>query len=64
MICTAALRPLLADFLWRSGLHVDVLSYAELPPDLALRPAGVLPQNEGPTDARAKRKGCLQPQGV
>ena len=63
VICTAALRPLLADFLWRSGLRVDVLSYAELPPELALRPAGVLP-HEGPPDARANRKGCLQPQGV
>ena len=64
LICTAALRPLLADFLRRSGLPVEVFSYAELPPELALRPAEVLPQNEGPTDARANRKGCLQPQGA
>ncbi|MDP9110677.1 MAG: flagellar biosynthesis protein FlhA, partial [Candidatus Eremiobacteraeota bacterium] len=64
LICTASLRPLLADFLWRSGLRIEVLSYAELPPDLSMRPAGVLPQNAGSTDARANRKGGLQPQGV
>lgn len=49
---------------FRSQLRIEVLSYAELPPELSMRPAGVLPQNEGPTDARANRKSGLQPQGV
>jgi flagellar biosynthesis protein FlhA len=42
LICTAALRPSLADFLRRFGLHVDVFAYGELPPELELRPAMVM----------------------
>jgi flagellar biosynthesis protein FlhA len=38
VVCTAALRPQIADFLHRSGIRVDVLSYGELPPELALEP--------------------------
>jgi hypothetical protein len=32
----------LADLLLRSGVRVDVLSYAELPPELPLAPAGMV----------------------
>jgi flagellar biosynthesis protein FlhA len=35
----------LADLLLRWGLHVDVLSYAELPPELPLAPAGIVATN-------------------
>lgn len=42
LVCTAALRPVLADFLLRSGSGVEVYSYAELPPEVQLEPAGVL----------------------
>jgi flagellar biosynthesis protein FlhA len=42
VLCSAALRPVLADLLLRSGLRVDVLSYAELPPELPLAPAGMV----------------------
>jgi len=52
VLCSAALRPLLADLLMRSGVRVDVLSYAELPPELALVPAGML---EEPILARGAR---------
>ncbi len=47
VLCSVALRPVLADLLLRSGVRVDVLSYAELPPELALAPVGIL----GATDA-------------
>jgi flagellar biosynthesis protein FlhA len=39
VLCGAALRPLLAELLLRSDIRLDVLSYAELPPELALAPA-------------------------
>ncbi len=42
VVCTAALRPLLADLLLRSGLWVEVFAYNELPPELALEPAEVV----------------------
>jgi flagellar biosynthesis protein FlhA len=45
VLCSIALRPVLADLLLRSGLHIDVLSYAELPPELPLVPAGVAATN-------------------
>jgi flagellar biosynthesis protein FlhA len=38
VVCTSGARPLLADLLLRFGLRVDVLSYAELPPELPLAP--------------------------
>jgi len=38
VLCTAALRPFLSDFLLRSGVRVEVFAYAELPPELPLRP--------------------------
>ncbi|MGP6156024.1 MAG: flagellar biosynthesis protein FlhA [Vulcanimicrobiaceae bacterium] len=49
-VCTAALRPALADFLARFGLRLDVFAYGELPPELELRPALVL---ERPAPAAA-----------
>ena len=42
VVCTAGLRPLLSDFLLRSGIVVDVFAYSELPPQVQLLPAGVL----------------------
>jgi flagellar biosynthesis protein FlhA len=42
LVCGGALRPLLAEFLGRSGLPLDVFGYAELPADLQLQPALVL----------------------
>jgi flagellar biosynthesis protein FlhA len=42
VVCTAALRAPLADFLQRAGAQLDVFSYAELPPDLELRPSAIL----------------------
>jgi flagellar biosynthesis protein FlhA len=45
VLCSTALRPLLADLLLRWGLHLDVLSYAELPPEVPLAPAGMAATN-------------------
>ena len=42
VLCTAALRPLLADFLLRSGTRVGVYAYGELPGDLELAPAEIV----------------------
>jgi len=42
VVCTASLRPLLADFLHRSGIRVDVFGYSEIPPEIALRPLGLI----------------------
>ena len=42
IVCTAALRPQLADLLQRSGLRVDVFAYGELPPELPLEPAEMI----------------------
>ncbi len=47
LVSTAALRPLLADFLIRSGIRVDVLAFAEIPPEMGIDPAGVLTLDEG-----------------
>jgi flagellar biosynthesis protein FlhA len=56
IVCMAAIRPLLADFLWRSGVRLPVYSYAELPEDIRLVPALLLKEEspvvpEGPTAA-------------
>jgi flagellar biosynthesis component FlhA len=55
LMCTASVRPLIADFLMRSGLRVNVYSYAEVPPEIRLLPAGVikeaLPGSGGPEAA-------------
>jgi len=42
LVCTAALRAPLGDFVRRFGSPLDVFAYAELPPELELRPAMVL----------------------
>jgi flagellar biosynthesis protein FlhA len=46
VVCTAALRPLLAGFLLRSGVRVSVYGYGELPPELNLEPVVVLGTQE------------------
>ncbi|HMF27933.1 MAG TPA: FHIPEP family type III secretion protein, partial [Candidatus Cybelea sp.] len=46
VICTAALRPVLADFLLRSGIRVCVYAYGELPNELALAPREVIAEEE------------------
>ncbi len=42
LVVTAPLRPLLAEFLERTAPAVAVYAFAELPPELALEPAGVV----------------------
>ncbi|HTV91127.1 MAG TPA: flagellar biosynthesis protein FlhA [Verrucomicrobiae bacterium] len=42
VLCSAALRPVLADLLLRWEIRVEVLSYAELPPELPLAPNGMV----------------------
>jgi flagellar biosynthesis component FlhA len=42
VMCATALRASLAEFVRRSGLRAAVLSYAELPAELELDPAGVV----------------------
>ena len=46
VICTAVLRPLLADFLLRCGLHVNVYAYGELPAEMTIAPAEVIAERE------------------
>jgi flagellar biosynthesis protein FlhA len=46
VICTGALRPVLADFLLRSGIRVCVYAYGELPNELALAPREVIAEEE------------------
>jgi flagellar biosynthesis component FlhA len=46
VVCTAALRPVLADFLLRSGIRVSVYAYGELPNELALAPSEVIAEAE------------------
>jgi flagellar biosynthesis protein FlhA len=41
-VCSAVLRPALAEFLQRAGSALEVFAYAELPPELEVRPALVL----------------------
>jgi len=42
VVCTAALRAALGEFLGRFGMRVDVFAYAELPPEIDLQPAMLL----------------------
>jgi flagellar biosynthesis protein FlhA len=42
VVCTSSLRPVLADFLLRSGIRVAVYAYGELPNELTLAPSEVL----------------------
>ena len=46
VVCTAALRPALADFLLRSGIRVSVYAYGELPNEVSLAPSEVLVEPE------------------
>jgi flagellar biosynthesis protein FlhA len=48
VVCTAALRPVLADFLIRSGIRTEVLAYGELPAEMQLVPAQVVNQERRP----------------
>ncbi len=47
LLCTTPVRPLLAEFLTRSGVRLSVFSYAEVPAEIALVPAGVVEPAEG-----------------
>ncbi len=42
VVCTSSLRPVLADFLIRSGIRIPVYAYGELPNELTLSPSEVL----------------------
>jgi flagellar biosynthesis component FlhA len=42
LVCAAALRAPLAEFLHRFGLRIDVFAFVEIPADVELRPAMVL----------------------
>ena len=42
VVCTSPLRPVLADFLLRSGIRIGVYAYGELPAELTLAPSEVL----------------------
>jgi flagellar biosynthesis protein FlhA len=46
VICTAALRPVLAEFLYRSGLRLSVYAYGELPNEVALATSEVIGEEE------------------
>ena len=48
LVCTAGVRPLLADFLLRSGVRLAVYSYAELPGETRLVPASILKEESLP----------------
>lgn len=53
IVCTAALRPQIAELAVRCGLHVEVFSYGELPHELVLEPVETL----GPTGGLLGRAG-------
>ncbi len=42
LVCTTAVRPLIADFLLRSGVRLAVYSYGEIPAETRLTPASIL----------------------
>jgi flagellar biosynthesis component FlhA len=46
VVCTAALRAALADFLLRCGIRLGVYAYGELPNELVLAPAEVIAEAE------------------
>ncbi|MGC9993490.1 MAG: FHIPEP family type III secretion protein, partial [Candidatus Cybelea sp.] len=46
VVCTSALRPVLAEFLQRSGIPVSVYAYGELPNELALATSEVIAEDE------------------
>jgi flagellar biosynthesis protein FlhA len=57
LVCTAALRATLAAVLSRLGVPLEVYSFAELPPDLELRPAEVVeaPPNQSSVEHPGQR---------
>ena len=42
ILCGGLLRPLLAEFLARSGIEAEVLAFSELPPELPVAPLGTI----------------------
>jgi flagellar biosynthesis component FlhA len=46
VVCTSALRPVLAEFLQRSGIRVSVYAYGELPNEVALVASEVITEEE------------------
>jgi flagellar biosynthesis component FlhA len=46
VVCTSALRPALAEFLYRCGMRIGVYAYGELPNELALAPSEVIAEEE------------------
>ena len=42
LVCTAALRPVIAEMTSRAGIRIDVFGYGELPPELQLVPVEVV----------------------
>ncbi len=46
VLCTSALRPVLADFLLRSSVRVNVYAYGELPNEIVILPAEVITLEE------------------
>jgi flagellar biosynthesis component FlhA len=42
IVTGAALRPILSEFLDRSGLTIDVFAFTEIPADVAIEPAGMI----------------------
>ena len=57
VVVTAPLRPMLAEFLERTVPGVSVYAFAELPPSLALEPAGVLDDDVGSQREAAALRG-------
>jgi flagellar biosynthesis protein FlhA len=55
LVCTAALRPVLSEFLLRSGVGVEVLSYAEIPPEVELLPRSIVRAEGECRDNRTQR---------
>lgn len=53
VICTAAVRPMLADFLLRSGIRLSVYAYGELPNEVLLAPSEVITLEETNAPERA-----------
>ena len=46
IVCTSVLRPVLAEFLLRSGIRVSVYAYGELPNEVALVASEVIAEEE------------------
>jgi flagellar biosynthesis protein FlhA len=46
IVCTAALRPVLADFLQRCGVRIGVYAFGELPNEITLAPSEVIGEPE------------------